>query len=259
MDATKLFDHFLMKLRLGKGSFPTKYPFKYCPIWSLEESFIFLVQRLWDSMAGGPCSSALQRLPIFLRHLKLKIAPWIRGKKHLLQADLQDVEISIAAIRSRPFEETMYEPTWSQLGILEDKKTSLMRKEEELWRIKSRALWLACGDKNTRLFQAFADNRRKKKAIWEIEDEGGHLFNDHASIAGEAVSYFSGIYNCHSPSNLETQLQVLKVMPHFFYEHDCISIYAPVTLTGIEGILKSMDKEKSPGPNSWSAEFFIQF
>jgi len=45
------------------------------------------------------------------------------------------------------------------IGI-EKRKLTLLRKEEETWRKKSRINWLAVGDRNTKFFHAYATSKK---------------------------------------------------------------------------------------------------
>jgi hypothetical protein len=61
------------------------------------------------------------------------------------------------------------------IKILEVEPDKILQAEEEKWRLRSRALWLKSGDKNTKFFHKFASFRRNKNHIWEIRDEIGDL------------------------------------------------------------------------------------
>lgn len=56
------------------------------------------------------------------------------------------------------------------LKTLEAEKDEILYQEEVMWRLKSRSLWIAAGDRNTAYFHSFVEMRRKHSAIWEIED-----------------------------------------------------------------------------------------
>lgn len=49
------------------------------------------------------------------------------------------------------------------------KKKIILRKEEEAWRQKSRAVWLAQGDANTIYFHQYPYYRKVTNAVWEIK------------------------------------------------------------------------------------------
>ena len=54
---------------------------------------------------------------------------------------------------------------------LENKKDSLLAKEEQLMRLKSRALWLEAGDKNKKKIHRFASHRKNINTICEIREK----------------------------------------------------------------------------------------
>ena len=48
----------------------------------------------------------------------------------------------------------------TQLEILENIRRNLLMEQEEVWRLKSMAIWLESRDDNTKFFQAFAKGRK---------------------------------------------------------------------------------------------------
>jgi hypothetical protein len=63
----------------------------------------------------------------------------------------------------------------THLKLLEAERNELL-KFEEYWRQKSRATWLKSGDRNTKYFHKFANERRNNKHIWEIGDDIGRTY-----------------------------------------------------------------------------------
>ena len=57
---------------------------------------------------------------------------------------------------------------------LESKIDAILKKEETM-RLKSRALWIEVGDKNTHFFHRFASYHRNQNTIWEIKKEDGNM------------------------------------------------------------------------------------
>ena len=68
-----------------------------------------------------------------------------------------------------------------------------LKNGEETWRLKSRATWLAEGDRNTKFFHKFATGRRKDNSIWEI-NLGDRLVHSTEEIKSSAVEYFGTLY-----------------------------------------------------------------
>lgn len=53
---------------------------------------------------------------------------------------------------------------------LERKKHNLLKQEEVSWRLKSRAIWLKEGDKNTKFFHKYENSKCERNTIWKISD-----------------------------------------------------------------------------------------
>ena len=58
---------------------------------------------------------------------------------------------------------------------LEIEKPKLLRKQEEEWRLKSRAIWPKAGDDNTKFFQQCARGGGNINTIWELRDKAGRV------------------------------------------------------------------------------------
>jgi hypothetical protein len=60
-----------------------------------------------------------------------------------------------------------------ELKDLEEKKHEWLDKEEHIWRLKSRALWLKAGNNNTKYFHQFANFRKNTNTISDIKNAKG--------------------------------------------------------------------------------------
>jgi hypothetical protein len=72
----------------------------------------------------------------------------------------------------------------------EQRKSILLRQEEDTWRQKSRINWLASGDRNTKFFHAFANARKQVNSIWGITKEDGNVITSEQGLQEEAVNFF---------------------------------------------------------------------
>ena len=60
--------------------------------------------------------------------------------------------------------------------------------------MKSRALWLLCGDENTPFFHKYADNRKFINSIWKIADDDGNMVEGYEDIAEAGVKHFETLF-----------------------------------------------------------------
>jgi hypothetical protein len=145
------------------------------------------------------------------------------------------------------------------LRCLEIERNYLLRSEEEHWRLQSRALWLAGGDRNTKYFHKVASHNRIKKHIWKISRDDGEKVTDQHGIKSEAVQYFKHFYSASTIPNIEEQFKLLDLFPVMVGEEEAVTLYNPVTMAELKLVLFHCKKEKSLGPDGWSTDFFIHF
>jgi len=63
------------------------------------------------------------------------------------------------------------EASKSLLNNLVVQKSKILQEKEELWRLKSRAIWLKAGDCNTKYFHNLANGRKASNTIWKLPSE----------------------------------------------------------------------------------------
>jgi hypothetical protein len=76
------------------------------------------------------------------------------------------------------------------LGNLERERNKFLNINEEKWRQRSEETWIKSGDRNTKCFHHFANQRCIHKHIWEINDEEGNGHTRQSEIKDAATQYF---------------------------------------------------------------------
>lgn len=147
----------------------------------------------------------------------------------------------------------------NHIWILEKRKQKILEEEETTWSLKSRALWLREGDKNTKCFHRFANKRREANAIWEIMDELGNIHTSQEAISREAVKIFKKAYNEDSGCNIEDIVWGIDPFPAMFDECQNIALYAEVSEEELLTTMKTFQTDKCPRPDGWTIDFFIHF
>jgi hypothetical protein len=99
-----------------------------------------------------------------------------KKKKELVL--LNHLEDEIALLTEQYLHSDLSHDLRIRLKELEAERNKLLLDEEGRWRLKSRATWIKCGDRNTIFFHLFASYRRNKKHLWEIKDEWDRYIMD---------------------------------------------------------------------------------
>jgi hypothetical protein len=147
----------------------------------------------------------------------------------------------------------------TSLRILETERNALLKEEEDKWRLRSRALWLSSGDKNTRYFHKLTSYNRVRKHIWQIKNGEGDFVSEQESIKGATVNYYKDFYKAPTVLSPFEQLNVMEFYPQMLNEEEADSLFIPVTLEEVKAVLFAFKKEKSPGPDGWTVELFTFF
>ena len=67
-------------------------------------------------------------------------------------------------------------------------------RKEMMWTQRSKALWLKCGDRNTKFFHASASQKRRKNWIAGLQDPNGVWQEGKKEIEQTILDYFETIY-----------------------------------------------------------------
>jgi len=252
-------DHLPVCLQLDLGMEKINYPFKYNRHWNDLPEFQSLVRSFWNRDHGLTLWSPMDRLTEKLRLLKRVVKRWSKEKKKKEEQELMDIEASMEDIFSLKPLGDFSDDQKTMLSSLEDRRLDILKAEEEVWRLKSRAIWVKCGDRNTAFFHKFANFRRITNAVWNIVGTNGQLINSQVDLKEAARQHFKMIFTDPKLVDIRSQLEFLKAYPKMVFEPDNARMGAPVTLEEIERVLKICAKDKCPGPDGWTVEFFICF
>lgn len=145
---------------------------------------------------------------------------------------------------------------WEKLKEVEEERRKILLKEEQMWHLKSRAIWLREGDKNTKFFHGYATRRKNKNSIWRLRINGTYLTSSQ-DIRKEAVNHFNHLFKSRESMVQAEQLWAIEDIPRMFDEEDLEVFKRPIDREEVIWRLKSLAKDKSPGSDGWTPDFFI--
>jgi exonuclease III len=167
-------DHAPIILQLDSYSHRSSYPFKFNPIWLGNPDFERLVSDVWTDQSYKNEPDVQRRISWKLKVLKSKVKCWARQQISKTFDRLSQLEHNIQVLILEISEKKGIDHINLQqhLKLLETERNNLLLIEEAHWHQKSRAIWINCGDNNTKFFHKFASHRRNHKHIWELQSDG---------------------------------------------------------------------------------------
>ena len=108
-------------------------------------------------------------------------------------------------------------------------------------------------------FHSFASDRRNSKSIWALNNQFGETIEDDSKLHSLGVHHFAELFSDDGKTNIEAQLNVIRLFPTFVQEEDRELFLTAFTLQDVEGVLKGFKKDKSPGPDGWLVKFYLHF
>jgi len=122
--------------------------------------------------------------------------------------------------------------------------------------LKSRAIWLRVRDENTKFFQNYAKGRKKSNTIWSLKTKYGKQANSFEELSLMGRSHFKNLFKAPSEVSLAEVIQTTQTFSRYVDEEDTEELMGEVSRGELEGIIKSMPKDKSLGLDSWTMELF---
>jgi hypothetical protein len=235
------------------------YPLKLNPAWLLEEYFSVMVKKVWADPSFLEDSDIQHHFVWKLKVLKKQIKVWARRRSREKFLRLESLEEDLRVASYLLQTDGLDHFAECQLKSLEYERNTLLLQYEELWRQRSRMIWLKYGDLNTKFFHNFSSENRNMKHIWENIDDFGQSQRGQAALKKEASRHFKVLFKADDLSSPVDQLNLVSLFSNFVTEEDYIIIDHPYTLLEISDTLKLFAKDKIPGPDGWTVEFFLHF
>ena len=116
---------------------------------------------------------------------------------------------------------------------------------------------MECGDDNTKYFEAFAKGGKQQNTIWELKNKNNETVNTFEDLADTGRKYFESIFKEDHQITIAEVIQISQFFPGSINEEDNLELMEEVSEEELKATLHSFQKDKNPGPDGWTVEFFI--
>eukprot|EP00253_Pinus_taeda_P035966 PITA_35966 len=249
---TNTSDHKPIILELSSDENLGPIPFRFSTLWLQHEGFQEMVSDAWNrSVQGSPFYVWEEKM----RGLKRKLKEWARTLKYPFFK--RKVALESLAAHQLSMENCIVTQDLLQREVdLQKDFHKASREEEELWRQKSRALWLQAGDKNTRFFHKQAEARKKFKSVKEIHHQNV-VVKEFEEIKRAAHSHFKDLYSAPDDPPMDPQDYPMNMIPQCVQDPINSMLTAPISMNELKNALDSMEPNKAPGPDGFPVRFYL--
>eukprot|EP00253_Pinus_taeda_P021308 PITA_21308 len=224
-------NHFPILLEFSRPPPKPAAPFKFNASWLQEDSYNKLFRDTWSH--------------------------WARRKKQI--EDLVRIDEALGALEAPEADAYATQESKERILALEKSRAKILMDREEEWRLKSRAIWLKAGDENSKFFHNYAKGRRNANTIWKLKDSEGRVASSFEELSILGKNHFQYLFSDPGGISLAEIIRKSQAFSRFVEEGDAEDLFREVTKEEVESIIKSMAKDKSPGPYGWSIELFSHF
>eukprot|EP00253_Pinus_taeda_P018458 PITA_18458 len=160
--------------------------------------------------------------------------------------ELQQIDILEGIQEERTKEEGMI------LNQLEERR----KQEEILWKQKSRVQWLREGERNTKFFHKAMVQHRQRNKIFSIKNQEVQIVLQHEEIEKVLVNHFKNILREPQANKSDAIAKISKEIPNVVTRDQNLALMRKITMEEVEDIVRNMKRNKAPGPDGYTVEFF---
>jgi hypothetical protein len=172
------------------------YTKRFEQIWTTDSQHVSIVQKAWLNKRGNISDK--------LQHTLNELHNWGKSTFGIIPKRIKETQHDLERLQNLSDTQHLH----YQITQKEKELDDLLEKEEMWWSQRSRALWLAHGDKNTKFFHLKASQRRNKNKIEAIADPEGNIHTDKDMIDQIFLNHFQLLFTSQTTTNVAETTQV---------------------------------------------------
>ena len=213
MDSRVDLDHLPIYLEIRKQPKKLASPFKLYFSWLKNEDVVQLIHSNWIPYQDDNGTRDAIHFTQNLIRIKKLLKEWAINKKLQDDQHIIQIEQDLKELQNKEGGGFLTQDDREKLYSLEASRTKLLMERHEVLRLKNRAIWMECGDDNTKLFQAFAKGRKQQNTIWELKNENNETVNTCEDLADIGKSHFENLFKSYQQATISKIIQVSQFFP----------------------------------------------
>ncbi|KAK1299252.1 hypothetical protein QJS10_CPB14g01124 [Acorus calamus] len=228
-------------------------PFRFEQFWF---KYMDLPERVREAWLHHGVRSPLGRLQQKIHSLQKTLRSWNRNRVGDLRRNLDSANNSLSRLLSREQFAEGEDGLEDQIRMATNKVKALERQWEIFWAQRARDKWITHGDQNTKYFQAMVNHRRGCNRISQLKTAEGVILSEHQQINDYVKDYFEHHWDSREadPSLIPDDLISCQLN-----EEDALMLVQHFSVEEIERVVKTLPKNKAPGPDGLPGEFYQKF
>ena len=147
----------------------------------------------------------------------------------------------------------------SELRACESALSSLISREAEGAKIRSRAKWIEEGEKPTRFFFRLEQKRAEKNSFDSVLDTDGNEKTSQSDIEGVFVDFYRDLFTKDDSIDMQIQTDLIDDLEFSLTDIERDSCEGLFTKDELFSALKGLQTGKSPGSDGLPTEFYLAF
>lgn len=225
-----------------------KRRFRFEPFWPKFPGFAEVVDSAWN--IDLPNVDPFRRLDAKFRNVAKELTRWSNRRMGSVRLQLTLVREAILSLDIEQ-ERRLLEPWETTLRrSLKVRVLGLASLSRTIARQRSRMLFLAEGDANTRFYHLQACHRRRQNRIESLNVDGTQVVQDHA-MAEALYAYYNEVLGSNFERSRRFDLNVIGVPVT-----DLSALEILFTEEEVSSVIKEMPNDKAPGPDDFTGAFY---